>query len=825
MGEHRGAAPGWRDWPVAIALAIAAGTCVAGIRATGLFTTSYWLEPAASARAAVLLAAVLVAVAAIAWRVRRPPAAALLLAALVFATAFAGLGAMAALLLQLLAAFCIGRRLHAVAGEPLAGERDPITAAIIATAIGTGVLSLAVAVLAFLPVNNPATYLALLAAPVAVGWRDNRDSLARAWQACVAPVLPAGRPGWLAVLQGLTCFALALRLLAVLHPEIGTDALAMHLVIADRLETDGRFHYDVTQSIWAVMPMAADWQFAIAHMLGGQPAARLLNFAADAMIVVLVQRQGGKLAGTVAAVLYATTPLLYLETNSLFVENFWTLWFLAGLLCAGRALASGVRRDAAAAGLLTGTAVAAKVMTGFLAPFFLLLAAAWFRRWRSRAAWMLAGFAVVGLLFAALPYVNAWVRTGNPVFPFMNQVFGSSFYDEGRAFDNPFFASPANWRTLYDATFETGRYLEAMPGALGLAFLLFLPAAATWAILGAWRDRWALLCCLVFVVLVFRFQSYLRYVLPVLPVLAVLMGQAVASLAGRRWMLHAALALVAAAAAAGLFLTPTSNFMLRQVEMPPFHGSEAEEAYLSSQRPEQQLARVIDAMQFRRVLWIGTPFMAGANARVTVTNWHGGWAQAQAFRALGSAAELRQWVGAGKFDAIAVAGDANPCARAFVCEFLAADTTKIYENGNVALYVPAPGILYDRETLVNGGFDHDLSGWGGAGEYVAPDGAVLVSADKPFSQAVPVSGGMSYALEVEGRCAPGRQAPFRNQVNWLDAKGGFLGAAISVVECQADYTRRTDIVAAPPAAATAVVYVSGQATGEPAEITRVSFRE
>lgn len=822
MGQDRGAAPGWRDWPVAIAVVAGLGACLAGIHATGLLATSHWLEPRASARATLYLVALLAASAWFAMRVRRPAGLLMLVAGLALSAAFAGLGAVAALMLQLFAAFCIGRRI-----QPVAVTGDSIIGAVIAIAIGSGVLSLAVGLLAFLPVNNPGTYLLLLAVPIVFGWAGNREAFVECWRACLASATPSSPPriGWPVILQGATFLALALRLLAVLHPEVGTDALAMHLVIADRLETDGRFHYDVTQSIWAVMPLAADWQFALAHMLGGQPAARLLNFAADVMIVVLVQRHGGRLAGTVAAALYATTPLLYLETTSIFVENLWTLWVLAALLCARQALRSGTTRAAAAAGLLTGTAVAAKVMTGFLAPFFLLLSAAWIRRWRSRGASMLAAFAVAALLFAALPYANAWFRTGNPVFPFMNQVFGSPLFDASRAFDNPFFSSPANWRTLYDATFDTSRFLEALPGALGLAFMLFLPAAATWAVLGTWRARGALLCCLVFVVLVFRFQSYLRYVLPVLPVFSVLMGRAVASLSGRRWLLQPALALAAAAAAAGLFLTPTSNFMLRQVELPPFHGSEREEAYLSSQRPEQQLVRVIDAMQFRRVLWLGMPLIAGADTRVAVTNWHGGWSQVQAFRSLASADGLRQWIGAGKFDAIAVAADGNPCARPFVCEFLEADTTKVYANGNVALYVPDPALLYSREMLANGGFDHDASAWGGAGEYVAADGAVLVSADKPFSQVVPVAAGASYALEVEGRCAPGRDAPFRNQVNWLDAKGGFLDASISVVECSADYARRMDIVTAPAGAATAVVYVSGQEAGEPAEVTRVSFRQ
>src|SRR5690606_37551326 len=136
-------------------------------------------------------------------------------------------------------------------------------------------------------------------------------------------------------LQALVAFALLLRLLAALHPETGLDALAMHLAIAEQLKLHGSFHYDPSRSTWALMPLAGDWQFAIANMLVRPHAARLVNFVTYALIVLLVHvragKAGGRLAGAVASALYATTPLLYLQTGSLFIETPLSLWCSAGL--------------------------------------------------------------------------------------------------------------------------------------------------------------------------------------------------------------------------------------------------------------------------------------------------------------------------------------------------------------------------------------------------------------------------------------------------------------------------------------------------------------
>jgi hypothetical protein len=783
------------------------------------FWKSRWIDPDDSLTGAM---AVLVVLGIVAWLARRIRldfswATAVLLGLVV--VAFAGVGPAAVVVVQAISAFCLGRRLHR--GVDI---DSPLLDATLATAAGFALSSLVVGILSFFPVNNQATYLLLIGLPICWGWRENRSALSKLWSTWkTATSTPF--PAWTAALRLLIGFALALQTLAALQPEVGADALAMHLVIAERLKEAGFFDYDVGRSIWAVMPMAGDWQFATAYMLGGEPAARILNLLANMLVVTLLYQYCARrhvIAGAVAAVVYVTTPLVYLETTSLFIENFWTLWALAALVVAESVIHARDERNAVEAGLLLGAALSAKVITVFLAPFFLVAVVAAIRLSPQRGIRHGLVISGVAALTGALPYLNAWLRTGNPVFPFMNDVFKSPLFQPA-AFDNALFSAGVGWRTLYDVTFRTGSYLEAYPGAMGLAFMALLPPAFVFSMAKQPRLRWTALCVLAFVAAVFTFQSYARYVLPALPVLASLIGAMAAALAvqsmGARVLV---LAVVAACGAAGLFLTPTSNFHHREVSLPVFAGSESEEKYLRAVRPERLLARLVDDLGLERVLWLGAPYIAGTGTDVRLVNWHGGFTQVARFDALDSQESFRRWVVENRFDGVVLVDGFDCSSRPFVCDFLATGMRSVDSAGG-KIYVPEAGMLFANELLTNPTFDGSTRGWTGTAAY-EPSGAVIVSASAAYSQSVPVRAGARYYLEVEGRCTP-EGGEFRNQVNWLRADGSFIDTHIDVIACTPTYAKHWALVEAPDGASTAVVYASGHAPDRTADLTSVSFRQ
>src|SRR5205085_10262111 len=138
--------------------------------------------------------------------------------------------------------------------------------------------------------------------------------------------------------------------------------------------------------------------------------------------------------------IYAATPVVQLTTGALFTDNLWT----AFLLCAAIAILEWSRHPEpgypALAGLFLGAALATKLVAlGFVLACLVWIftmcfsAAAPVRRQRLSGALR----AVVLLaIIAAPPYLTAYIKTGNPVFPFLNGIFRSPYFDATKSYEN-----------------------------------------------------------------------------------------------------------------------------------------------------------------------------------------------------------------------------------------------------------------------------------------------------------------------------------------------------------------------------------------------------
>ena len=807
------------------ALAAGVALCIYGVQSRKLFDQVLWTRPDHAAWVALALVVVLGALQWAAARSRLPFSMLCLAALGVAAAAFSGVGAVAAVLLLLACSFALGEwvvgvRADVVLGRPLAG--------IAKIALGSGLVSLAVFALALTPFNNPLVYLLLLGLPVLLGWRRTVSSLSAAWDAWRGWSV-AARPAWSWAATLLVAMAVAMRLLGVLHPETGTDALAMHLVIADQLKADGTFHFNVTQSIWAVMPMAADWVLAAAHMLSGEAGARLANFAADLLLVAMVfcaaLRLRSPAAALLAVLVYATMPLLFRESMTLYVENFWALWCFGALVFAVAAMRLDRPALLIAASLLIGTAFAAKVITlFFFLAFFVPVALYWmFADWRRGLA-KVGLCAVVIALVGAGPYVLAWIKTGNPVFPFYNAWFGSPYFDQSKNFNNALFSPVPAWRLLFDATFQSDRVLEGRQGALGLLLLLVSFATVVGALRERWLVRWGIIGSILFVVGVAHFQSYLRYLLPAFPVLAVSIGACLAWIAASSLVSRiAVLAVAGTGALANLYLTPAASWSDTGLSVPPVHGSAQWREYRHQNAPGTFAVDLLDDLGVDRVLWFGVGGFGGANADVFTTTWHG-WGTLAQVSGLPDAAAVAHWVSRNHIRAVVVTANPGAAMTGAVEAFLQSDTTLFVERDGVAVYLVKDEVLFPDELLENPGFDVGGGAWGGEGVGRASDGTVLVSSAQPMSQAVPVTPGYEYLLQTLARC-PTPGAGYRLQVNWLGADGAFLGTDIQVQECTEGFEPRSTTVQAPASARSAMVYASGQDPVVPVEFDRVSFRK
>lgn len=265
----------------------------------------------------------------------------------------------------------------------------------------------------------------------------------------------------------LLLFVLGTHLLAALKPEISSDGLSMHLALPAFVAHQGYWPFDHTHAIWSLMPAGADALYTGVYLLGGEAAAKLLNFAflaiTCALLVRIARRWTTPEGAYLCAALFASTPLVQLVTGSLFVENVWAALLL------GAVIVMVEEGDSRVAGVLAGAAIAVKL----IAVAFALPLAALALRGKSRIAAL-----ALALVFALPPYFFAYAKSGNPIFPFANAVFRSPDYDAKTSFKDPRFGDlHASWTAPYDLTFRSAMYVEGQGGAAGFQyFALLLPA-------------------------------------------------------------------------------------------------------------------------------------------------------------------------------------------------------------------------------------------------------------------------------------------------------------------------------------------------------------
>ena len=569
-----------------------------GFREGGLFAQQVW-SATGLARAVWFVAAYAAATGALLLAARRWYAPALAAASVAYAVAACGVAAVAAVALLLASSWALGRR----ATPGLAGA-----------VLGLNVWAWLVGVAVHFPVNSAGVYGAALLLPVAFEWRRVLDG-ARA----AAGWLRAGCE--LSWAEGAAVAALGLPLAMYLAvaagPETGADALAMHLAIPASVEAHQRWVFDPRHTAWAVMPMQANWCFTAAYLLGGEAAARLINFAALALTAALLYGLARRILARAGALwlaaLFASSPVLLLVTGSLFAENFWSLTLLGAFVSLVRYRESGRARWALTAAALAGCGLATKY--GSLA-FALPAALALGLEIRRRRAWRLApAMLVLFALFGLPPYARAYFETGNPVFPFFNHVFRSPYFDSGQPFADARFARPLPAATFYDATFRTSRHLEGQNGGWGFQYLFFVPLALLcWRREAAYAGHAALGIGLGFTVLTMAGQSNIRYLCPALPLLTLAAG----GLLRRRAGLAASLAVFGL----NLWFLPASGWYHKDFA-PGILDAPARERFLAAAAPVRNLTAWLNRERPNEpVAFLESNQIAGLRGAAFTAAWH-----------------------------------------------------------------------------------------------------------------------------------------------------------------------------------------------------------
>ncbi|QDZ28857.1 glycosyl transferase [Noviherbaspirillum sp. UKPF54] len=615
-----------------------------------------------------------------------------------------------------------------------------------------------------------------------------------------------------------------------LLPEVAYDALAMHLFIPAHLALRHQWGFDASSYVWAVMPMLGDWVFAIGYMLGGETAARLINVGFILTITWYVRElviwAGGTAIGARwAALIFLSTPLTFTESSSLFIESVWTTFVVAGILAILKACSSveETKHNLLIGGALLGFAAAAKAVTFTVIPALLIVLICRYKIWTKAEFFRVALLGIAAfLLVGAIPYVTAWILTGNPVFPLFNKVFKSPFYPPENFEAPAVFGKGMTWDLLYRMTFESGRYLEGRTGSAGFQWLpLFIPSAVLLIGFRLWRGGGLMLVGVLCVSFTFSSTAYLRYVFPSFAILAACVGIAFGFANRIRSFVYPALCLAGSAVVGLNLLFLNAYGFYPDFQLTPLISEDMRRGYLQTRLPVRNAVELVNQLNAAGapVAVFAQPLTAGLAADALYPTWYN-----LRFYSLIHAARNEQAI----VDALASNGvdfvifDSG-WGDAEKRKLIEASTEEIAELGTVTVRRIASAYRFQSELLKYPDFTSP-EGWSSGPEGISRAGnGIAVSVVSPAFQSVPVMQKRRYLYSVKARCN-GQPTQGRMQVNWTDAKSQFIGTEIRVFDCMDSPTEYKMEIIAPPKATLAVVYASGH-TSIPLVFERVSFRQ
>ena len=603
--------------------------------------------------------------------------------ALLYVVAALGYGPPAAALFLAVAVLLLGDMVLACLGARREAGAFRETAALSFLA-GAALVCLAVGIAVHFPVNYPGVYLAALAVPLLA----NRRALpfyAAGLMRAVRPSRPCSAAAFAA--RALLGFIVLAHFLVALKPEAGYDALAVHMMAPAYVRAHYAWSFDIGCYAWAVMPMAGDWLFTAAYMLGGEFAARLTNFAALAAILALLyslaRRWLPRAPAALGVALFASTPLVQLVTGSLFVENVLAAMILAAVVALARLHRTGRDVYLFAVGLFLGTALSVKL--GALSCAVPLAGFAVHRALRPRiprpglVRYALAALAAL-VLIGGFPYVYAWHVAGSPMYPFTRELFVSPFPGK----------FPPVWDTLYRLTFHSHEYLESQDGAFGFHYLLFLPVSLLFFSLRVPYAAWvAGVTAVVSGVAVICTQPYLRYLYPAVVLVSIVFFAMLAAASKLQPLLFRALAAVSTVLVLlNFYYMPASGWLHRDFFLPALFGRQTVETYIRDMAPVRGIIAYLNLNSPGEPAWfMGNNYIAGLTGRAYADEWHQPAFSGEVHRleTAGDALALARKHGLRYF--IAPAGTAQltdePAAlRAFLDQY----TSKEYEFGAMALY-------------------------------------------------------------------------------------------------------------------------------------------
>lgn len=379
-------------------------------------------------------------------------------------------------------------------------------------------IALTVSLVAWLlpfPVHGPRTYVVLFGLIILLRWR----AVAQDVQIIRHRLgdLASSHPLLLALLAVVAGFAS----MGLWLPSLNFDDNSTHLALQSQLLRDGYYRMDIASLVWSLQPWFNNtWHAMAAMLLGGESRAAVnliwLLLGVTGAYRLSMAVGAGPRAALLAAAVFASHPLTAYYGTTLQVDGPTAaiLLHLAAFLCV-----QGVERGGAwVPGALIGMMLALKLTN----VVYVLLPCLYFTwvalRTRSLGWW--GGVVLVAVFTGCSSYVYATALTGNPAFPLFNGIFHSPYFPP-ESFADDRWLGGIGPGILWEVTFDTSRFMEAYPGALGVSLTALLGGSLL-ALVRPGKSRWLMLVALVPAAILFGQIQYVRYIFPSLALLGVL---------------------------------------------------------------------------------------------------------------------------------------------------------------------------------------------------------------------------------------------------------------------------------------------------------------
>jgi hypothetical protein len=617
---------------------------------------------------------------------------------------------------------------------------------------------------------------------------------------------------------------------AVLLPQVNGDAVSLHLAVPSIVAIDRFWAFDVKRAIYAVMPMGVSWMMLPAYLLGGELAARLVNFcfflATVLLLFCVMRRYLGAGTAWMLTGLYASTPLFLAENGNIYADNLWAALLFGAAVSLARFRETRLEPYFWIAVTLAAASLSVKIIGAVLVLALALFAARESLDRPSRFAWAFGIFAAIG----AYPYAYAFFKTGNPVFPFMNHIFKSPLYADAAflGLNRPMFTS------LYELTFRTGSYIDGggTNGALGFHYLALLPLSVLaltrkYPYLGVV----SLVGAVVFVASASFFaEPNLRYLYPALALLMVPVAIAYAQARELSKTLYVVLCgFGCTMTAVNAYAMPLSAPTHREFPLATVFGRFGIDEYRDWAAPER---RLIEYLNMTR----GSAVRVAIFARPNIVELKGAWVFGNFYDYLFTTQKLAKARSADevfrlmreeritKFMAFKP-GRGNINLSAVVDQFLAKYTEPEFEAGDAYLSRYKPEWRFSEEVVANGDFIDRLSGWHHSDPSIHDPaaGTISLKGADAVHQKVGIDERVVYRYVVTARCAdPGSR--LRAWLNWSDGQQRHINTFESPMNCDATFKTIAAEVSPPRGAQFAELVVAASGNGQRVEVSRVSLK-